>query len=306
MEIERDLDFLSASLRDLPSRHRSIHAVFDHSWEMLTTEEQSVLACLSAFHGRFRREAAEQVAGASLVSLSALVAKSLLRRTGTRHYDLHELVRQYAAAKLTEHAFPLSVAERHSRYYLDWLGRCAAGLKDRRQKDTVTELSAEVDNLRTAWEWAITYGDIARACRVSMALAHLFELRTWLAEGETLFRHAAEKIDSRGAQKPNAGETTFVHVMRAHSAYFSFRLGKGAAAYAVLSPSARHLQSSADQFAGMYALWYLGFVSWELGRFAEANESLQMSLEKARACDDRWWEKLAGEYIGIVAHASGD
>ena len=101
-EIERDLDFLSASLRDLPFRHRSIHAVFDHSWEMLTAEEQGVLAGLSAFHGRFRREAAEQVAGASLVSLSALVAKSLLRRTDTRHYDLHELVRQYAAAKLTE------------------------------------------------------------------------------------------------------------------------------------------------------------------------------------------------------------
>ena len=94
--------------------------------------------------------------------------------------------------------------------------------------------------------------------------------------------------------------------MRAHSAYFSFRLGKGAAAYAVLSPSARHLQSSTDQFAGMYALWYLGFVSWELGRFAEANESLQTSLEKARACDDRWWETLVGEYIGIVAHATGD
>ena len=183
-----------------PSRHRSIHVVFDHSWEMLTAEEQGVLAGLSAFHGRFRREAAEQVAGASLVSLSALVAKSLLRRTDTRHYDLHELVRQYAAAKLTEHASPQSVAERHSRYYLDWLGRCAAGLKDRRQKDTVTELSAEVDNLRAAWEWAITYGDIARACRVSMALAHLFELRTWLAEGETIFRHAAETIQSRGAQ----------------------------------------------------------------------------------------------------------
>ena len=32
-EIERGLDFLSVSTRDLPARHRSMRAVFDHSWQ---------------------------------------------------------------------------------------------------------------------------------------------------------------------------------------------------------------------------------------------------------------------------------
>ena len=306
-EIERDLDFLSASVRDLPERHRSMRVVFDHSWEMLTAEEQRVLRDLSAFHGRFQRQAAEQVAGASLGTLSALVAKSLVRRTDTGHYDLHELIRQNATAKLAEHASPEGVAERHSRYYLDWLGQCAARLKDRRQKDTVTELAAEVDNLRAAWDWAIAHHDIAGACRVSTALWHLFELRTWFAEGETLFRDAAETIQSRGAQiKPGADDAVAVNALLAHSAYFSFRLGKSAAAYAALLPSATHLQSTADQFAGMYALWYLGIVCWELGRFTEANISLEASLEKARACDERWYETVVREFMGIIAHEKGE
>jgi len=306
-EIERNLDFLSTSVRDLPERHRSIRVVFDHSWEMLKAEEQRVLRDLSAFHGRFQRQAAEQVAGASLATLSTLVAKSLVRRTDTGHYDLHELVHQYAASKLAADALASSVAERHSRYYLDWLGRCAARLQDRRQKDTVTELAAEVDNLRAAWDWAITHHDIARACQVSATLWHLYELRAWFAEGETVFRNAAETIQPRATEiKPSADALVAVNAMRAHSAYFSFRLGKSAAAYAVLLPSATRLQSSIDQFAAIYSLLYLGIVCWELGRFAEANESLQASLEKARARGERWYEAAAGEFIGIVMHEQGE
>src|SRR5262249_27465943 len=39
-EIERNLDFLAASARDIPERHRSLRVVFDHSWRLLTAAEQ--------------------------------------------------------------------------------------------------------------------------------------------------------------------------------------------------------------------------------------------------------------------------
>jgi predicted ATPase len=77
-EIERNIDFLTTSARDIPPRHRSIRAVFDYSWEMLTAEEQRILRQLAVFSGGFARDAAEQVAGARLSQLSALVDKSLL------------------------------------------------------------------------------------------------------------------------------------------------------------------------------------------------------------------------------------
>src|SRR5512135_1491354 len=118
-EIQRGMDFLSVSARDMPARHRSMRAVFDHSWKLLTAEERGVLLRLSVFRGGFRREAAEQVAGAELSVLSTLVTKSLIRRSGTGRYDLHEVIQQFAVEQFAGHADEQSAAQaRHGRYYL--------------------------------------------------------------------------------------------------------------------------------------------------------------------------------------------
>jgi predicted ATPase len=73
LEIENNLDFLTSSVRDLPERHRSMRVVFDYSWQMLSADEKLVLGKLSVFRGGFQRQAAEQVAGATLSILSTLV-----------------------------------------------------------------------------------------------------------------------------------------------------------------------------------------------------------------------------------------
>jgi len=95
-EIERNIDFLTTIGRDVPQRHRSIRAVFEYSWNLLTEEERRILRQLAVFRGGFTREAAEGVASAVLSQLSALVDKSLLRHTNapTGRYDFHELIRQ--------------------------------------------------------------------------------------------------------------------------------------------------------------------------------------------------------------------
>ncbi len=77
-EISGGIGVLQASSRDTPKRHRSIRAVFESSWELLSESEREILKGLSAFHGGFRRDAAGVVAGASLFSLGGLVDKSLL------------------------------------------------------------------------------------------------------------------------------------------------------------------------------------------------------------------------------------
>jgi len=78
-EIERNLAFLTSPLRNLADRHRSMRAVFEHSWTLLTPDEQAIFQQLAVFRGGFRREAAELVAEATLLQLTALVDKSLLR-----------------------------------------------------------------------------------------------------------------------------------------------------------------------------------------------------------------------------------
>ncbi len=95
-EIESNLDFLVTSLQDVPERHRSLRAVFDQSWNMLSAGEQEVLKRLSALPGGFRHETARRVANVSLPTLLDLVDKSLLRRTSDGRYEMHEFLRQHA------------------------------------------------------------------------------------------------------------------------------------------------------------------------------------------------------------------
>ena len=100
-EVSRSLDVLAASQRNIPERHRSMRAVFDYSWRLLSAEEQAVLAALSLFAGGFGRDGALAVARAGLPMLMALAAKSLVQRMDAGRYMLHELVRQYAQERLT-------------------------------------------------------------------------------------------------------------------------------------------------------------------------------------------------------------
>ncbi len=99
-EIESNLGFLTTAWSNVPARHQSIRAVFDHSWNSLTAEERRVFRRLSVLEGGFDRQAVAQVAGASLTALSSLVDKSLLQVSPDRpgqaesRYNLHELLRQ--------------------------------------------------------------------------------------------------------------------------------------------------------------------------------------------------------------------
>ena len=100
-EIRRSLDFLETDLRHVEQRHRSMRVVFDASWQRLSDEEREQFARMAVFRGGFTREAAQEVTGASLRTLSNLVRLSLLQRDpATGRYDMHELLRQRAEGRL--------------------------------------------------------------------------------------------------------------------------------------------------------------------------------------------------------------
>ena len=85
----------------LPARQRTMHAIFEHSWQLLTRDEQGVFARLSIFRGGCTRPVAQQVTGGSLRELLSLAHKFLLvRDSASGRFTVHELLRQLAAAKL--------------------------------------------------------------------------------------------------------------------------------------------------------------------------------------------------------------
>ena len=156
--MERSLDFLETTRQGMPERQRSLRAVFEHSWKLLAEREGLVFQRLSIFQGGFTREAAFEVAGASLATLSGFMDQSLLLRAAAGRFDLHQIIRQYAAEKLS--ADPLAQAdteERCARHYAGWLLRKAGGLRSSDQVAALSTLRWERQNLRQAWRWLIEH-----------------------------------------------------------------------------------------------------------------------------------------------------
>ena len=106
-ELEHGLACLTTTMRDVPARHRSMVAAFDHSWRLLSPREQSLLRQLSVFNGSVTDEAAEAIAGATAAELTGLADASWLRSTPSGRYEMHMLIKQYCARKLeAEHESP--------------------------------------------------------------------------------------------------------------------------------------------------------------------------------------------------------
>jgi predicted ATPase/DNA-binding CsgD family transcriptional regulator len=153
-EIQRNLDFLSTTTHNVEPRHRSMRAVFDRSWALLSDNERLIFARLSVFAGGFAGEAAEQVAEASFSSLAALVEKSLVQMEAAGRFGMHELLRQYGMKKLEEYGEREATYTRHSHYFAQLMLRHETALKQPQQLETLQTIERDFDNIRLAWEWS--------------------------------------------------------------------------------------------------------------------------------------------------------
>jgi predicted ATPase len=170
-EVESSLEFLNSSLRDVPERHRSLWAAFDHSWKLLSEDERAAFRGLSVFRGGFDREAARQVAGTSLPILSALVDKSLVRRSGSGRYEIQELLRQYAGSQLAEVGEDEPIHRQHRDWFLGQAEQAAPALWGAGDPVSLEGLEVERDNYRAALQWSLTNGEAGDRLRLVLVRA---------------------------------------------------------------------------------------------------------------------------------------
>lgn len=223
-EIQRDLEFLSTRLRNVPERHRSIQAIFDQTWAQLLPNEQAVFKRLSLFRGGFRREAAEMVAEASPRILSALVEKCLLRVAKNGRYYLHELLRQYAAEQLendSDDAQQTQIA--HATYYIDYLQSRLPNIVGHHQLETLTQLEDELDNIRAAWLWAVAQADVTALYKGGAPLGMYYQLSGNYVEGERFFSQAADTLHA--LEQDEAVDHALIAILICRS-WFCLRLGQ--------------------------------------------------------------------------------
>ncbi len=302
-EIEKSLDFLTVPRRSLPPRHRSLRAVFDYSWDLLTPTERQALACLSVFRGGFTREAAAEVAAADLPQLSALVDRSLVQRTAVNRYNLHNVIRQYAHDYLqADPAVGQKIAAQHGRYTLQWLAEQAVILRGPGQKEGLTAVATELANVRTAWQWAVSHQQADLLHRAAFPLYYFYDLRGLLPEGEDAFRRAAVSLQQAATHRHTQVALCAMHI---YQAFLSFRTGKMALAETLLRQAMAQLETLGDEALLGYCARHLGLLEWSLGRFNEALALLQTALMLAERQQDRWGGAMAQVYLGMIRQDQG-
>jgi tetratricopeptide (TPR) repeat protein len=188
--IRRNLDFLESDLRDMPSRHRSMQAVFETSWQQLSADLQQVLAAVAVFRGGFTREAATAVTEASRRDLATLVNKSLLSfDPKANRYHIHELLRQYSLKRLTNS----EVRNRHCAYYLDWLIQQSPKLTGAEQDLTRAQVETEMDNIRVVINQALRIRKVDDFEPVMRTLIKVYDAIRF-QEGVLLFDHIRTEL----------------------------------------------------------------------------------------------------------------
>ncbi|GAA3886244.1 BTAD domain-containing putative transcriptional regulator [Saccharothrix violaceirubra] len=174
-------------------RHRTLRAVVDWSWDLLTPPQRDLLAVLSVFAGGTTVEAVVRVADldpwTALDLLSDLVDRSLVVADGGR-YRLLETVREYAAGKLADPAY----ADAHAAYYLDLAETAEPLLRGPDQPAWLAVFDAEHANLDAAFDRLVEVGDGPGALRLIMARlwwwsvvrGRVGDVRTWARRVEPL------------------------------------------------------------------------------------------------------------------------
>ncbi|HJR82235.1 MAG TPA: tetratricopeptide repeat protein [Anaerolineales bacterium] len=279
-EIEKNLDFLTTTKRDVPERHRSLHAVFDYSWKLLSEEEQNTLRKLSVFPGGFRRAAAEQVAGATLSLLASLAGKSFIRRGGSNRYDQHELVRQYSAAHLHEDTRnERSARDRHAGYYLSLWSESEHPLKSAGQRDAQRELIEDIDNFRAAWDWSILQGEFKALGSCLRAFLIVYDLRGWFAEG-------IERLEGIVHHLPTPSEA--LGMALSIQGWFHFRRGQLREALERFDAGLMILRTLDNSKPLADALILSGPLMTSLGESEKALQRAAEGLAAARVSRDPW------------------
>ncbi|GAA3203063.1 ATP-binding protein [Microbacterium terregens] len=157
--LKKSLPMLTAAVRDLPQRHRTMRATLDWSVGLLAAEDRALLEDLGVFAERFSLEAVEAIGvgrsweGHAIDGITALIDGSLVKQTevqGRPVLSLLAIVREYALGRLKDRGEARKMRNAHADYYTAVVRRHGGELRTESQAATLASLSIELANLRAA------------------------------------------------------------------------------------------------------------------------------------------------------------
>jgi predicted ATPase/DNA-binding SARP family transcriptional activator len=274
-ETERSLTFLAAPWRDAPRRHQSLHAVFQQTWAMLPAHQQQILAQMAAFPADFSLPALQAIIpAATMLDVAALLDKSLLRRAEGGRYELHPLLKQFAAAQARpDPAWRVAF----SRHYLQEAARLEAAFYSPAPQAALDQLRRDLPHLRRAWLWGAQNGLWAELGRSLPALTRFYQL-------SGLFAEAVAGVEQTLAQLPELAETAVLRgQLHLQSSHFLGQQGNYEAAVNQAKIALALAERLDDGELLAQARAKMGEWLRHRGRFAEAAEWLNKALKTKEA-----------------------
>jgi predicted ATPase/DNA-binding CsgD family transcriptional regulator len=321
--MQRNLDMLSTTTRNVEPRHRSMRAVFDQSWALLSDDERLIFAQLSVFRGGFTSDAAKHVAGASLLDLAALVEKSLIQRAAADRFAIHELLRQYGVEQLEARGETEAAHARHSHYFAELMRRHEITLKGPLQLEAMQAIEKDFENIRMTWDWSVAHEQadslqimlnplylfgflgsrhvdtimifqqtlaqpIADTALLGRLLARRWGSLHWWLQSDSDYRDAVAGIEQALAiaqAERNDFESAFCHLMLSY-AFMGVRRATEAVAHAETSRAI--FEALNEPYYVCWALSRLGYVYAGVNNPDKEIEYTERSLALARTMNNRF------------------
>lgn len=263
--LESMFELLTRSRRTALTRHRTLHAVLNWSYDLLSVTERLVLQRISAFRSAFDLEGAITVASCPGLSrqqviddLLSLCAKSLVVLEPADEqrliYRLLYITRLFAEKQLARDPDEAMIRRRHAQVMLETATKAQQAGADMSQYRWTSSLASCIADLRAAIEWAmIEECDLPLGIEITAESHHMFYDACLIEEYRRLINTALDKIGRAGREN-----TRLEFKLRiAQSILFAHAMAKGDEQPSVISKT-RHLAttlgSPEDQIEALFAI----------------------------------------------------
>ena len=298
---------LSGGTRTALSRHQTLRAAMDWSYDLLSGPERTLLRALSVFAGGFTLEAA-QALGASdqademdvLELLGRLVDKSMVQLetpAGSARYRLLETVREFARVKLAESGEADAARRRHAAFFLGLAERAEPELRGPRQASWLDRLEAEHDNFWAALEWSLGQQTDDTGLRLAVALAGYWHARGYLTEGREWLERALRLGSEAGPVYAKALEG---------AARLAFAQDDFERTVTILEKAVPLARAGGDAQGLMLSLAWLGHAVWHRGDRSRSAALCAESLALSRSAAPGWATAVALAEVATVAQHEGE
>jgi len=280
---------LTGGSRTALPRQQTLRAMIDWSYNLLSEEEKTLFRRLAVFVGGWSLEGAEAVCSGDGIEkdeildlMTNLVDKSLVNTNefqGEVRYSRLETIRQYGREKFLDTDEVEKLRDRHLNYYVDLAEKAEPEIRSHNQVYWLDRFETEVDNIRSALEWAENRNDES-FLRLASDTSRFWDIRGGFEEGITWLTQALKANEDL---KSKIRSTALARITTIYVNHYGL---KEAASVALSALTVG--KNTNDIFSTSYAYCIRGALESSQANDQQAADHFHEALLSARSINDHW------------------